>query len=59
MSQARVVEVIVTTSQAGRGVEADPIRKVTELWTLGGKLIAEYDNATEQSQVWAAICELP
>lgn len=40
MSQAKIVELILTHSVTGRGVDADPYRRVTELWTKDGVLVA-------------------
>jgi len=40
---ARIMQVIVTTlSKRGNGIN-DPIRIITQYWTLDGKLLAEVD----------------
>lgn len=40
---AKVVQVIVTEGRAGRGVDGDPVRAVTDLWTMEGSHIARVD----------------
>jgi hypothetical protein len=41
---ARVIPVIETTLlRRGRGTVGDPIRRVTQYWSLDGKLLAEVD----------------
>lgn len=38
------MEVIITTMQTrGKGLPGDPIRRITQVWTKAGELIAEYD----------------
>lgn len=39
----RVIQIIVTKSLVGIGVEDDPCRELTQYWSLEGKKIAEYD----------------
>lgn len=40
---AKVVQVIVTKSLVGIGVEDDPCRELIQYWSMDGKKIAEYD----------------
>ena len=41
---AEVIQVIRTTlERRGEGVENDPIRRITQYWTLDGDLLAEVD----------------
>jgi hypothetical protein len=40
---ARVIQVIETEEKRGKGVEDDPIRGVTQYWSLDGELLAEND----------------
>ena len=44
MSQARVVQVILTDSLEGVGEGGSPYRRVAELWTLDGRLLATWDQ---------------
>ena len=37
---------IFTEERRGSGIEADPTRLVPQLWTEGGKLVAEWDPHT-------------
>ncbi len=46
MDEVRQIEVIICTKKR-RGVSPDPIRIITEVFTLDGKLIAEYDPQTD------------
>jgi hypothetical protein len=43
MAQAKTVTLIVTSEWRGRGTADDAFRLVTQLWTLEGTLIAEFD----------------
>lgn len=44
MDKVFTQEVIITTMlRRGKGVEGDPVRIVTEVFTKDGKKIAEYD----------------
>lgn len=46
---ARVIQVIETTlDMRGKGVNGDPVRRVTQYWTLDGKLLAEVDPWTPE-----------
>lgn len=40
---AKIIQLILADEKVGRGVEGDPIRRVTQLWTLDGVLIASCD----------------
>lgn len=41
---ARVMQVIVTDlTERGAGTEADPVRRITQIWGLDGTLVAEID----------------
>lgn len=40
---AKVIQVIETDVTRGKGVEGDPIRGVTQYWSLDGDLLAESD----------------
>lgn len=42
---AKVIQVIVTESIAGIGVEEDPVRTVKQYWGLDGELLAVSDPA--------------
>lgn len=46
---AKVIQVIQTTSLAGRGTPDDPSRLVTQHWDFDGCLIAKYDPHLEES----------
>jgi hypothetical protein len=50
LDRARVVQVIETTLQRRGNGKDDPLRVVTQYWTLDGKLIAERDPAREAAQ---------
>ena len=41
---ALVQEVIVITVNKGAGTDADPVRIVTQFWSLQGELLAEADT---------------
>jgi hypothetical protein len=42
--EVRVCEVIITNNLVrGKGVEGDPMRKVLQVWSMDGELIAEND----------------
>ena len=48
MDIIRVEKVILSTlRRRGAGKEGDPIRIITEVYTLDGELIAEYDPINE------------
>lgn len=40
---AKVIQVIETEITRGKGVEGDPLRGVTQYWSLEGDLLAEAD----------------
>ena len=41
---ARVISVIETKAARGRGTSDDPVREVTEYWSLDGEKLAERDD---------------
>lgn len=41
---SKIVQLIFTKQRRGLGKDTDPIRKVPQLWTLDGKLVAELDS---------------
>lgn len=41
---ARVISVIETKAVRGRGTSDDPVREVTEYWSLDGEKLAERDD---------------
>lgn len=41
---ARVIKVIETKSTRGAGTSANPVRSVTQYWSLNGELLAEKDK---------------
>lgn len=44
--EVMVRQVIITTnSTRGRGIEGDPIRRVRQIWSMDGELLAEKDFA--------------
>jgi len=46
---ARVIQVIETNlARRGSGAEADPVRHVTQYWTLDGRLLFEVDPKGER-----------
>ena len=45
---ARIVKYIVTEDLRGDGSEEDLYRRVTQLFTLKGQLVAEYDPAKNE-----------
>ena len=44
---ARVIEVIEVKTYRGEGVEGDPVRTVTQFWSLDGKFLADNDGSCE------------
>ena len=52
MDTAKVIQVIVTDIlRRGTGTAADPIRIITQYWSLDGELLAEVDPVQESSCV--------
>lgn len=52
---ARVVQLIETTlTLTGGGSVGDPVRIVTQYWTLDGKLVAEVDQLKKNQEIEAA-----
>ena len=43
---AKVIQVIETKAKRGLGIEKDPVRDVTQYWSLDGKFLAEYDQSS-------------
>ena len=41
---AKVIQVIETFSNKGRGVKGDPVRQVCRFWDLNGGLLTEVDT---------------
>lgn len=41
---AKVIQVIETKAKRGLGIEKDPVREVTQYWSLDGKFLAERDD---------------
>jgi hypothetical protein len=51
MFNARVIQVIETgLDLRGKGVEGDPVRRITQYWTLDGELLAEVDPIDKLEQ---------
>lgn len=47
--KAKVIEVIEVISLRGLGAEEnDPVREITQYWSLEGKLLAEFDSWRKQ-----------
>ncbi len=40
---AKVIQVIVTETPEGKGIQSDPVRMVVRHWSLTGELLAEVD----------------
>lgn len=48
---ARVVEVIETNlEKRGAGTENDPVRRVTQYYTLDGRLLFEHDPCAKEAE---------
>ena len=45
---AQVIKLIISDDLRGKGVEGDPYRRVKQLWTLDGVLIAEDDDCIDK-----------
>lgn len=41
---ALIIKLILSESTVGRGVASDPVRRVVELWTMNGTLVASHDT---------------
>lgn len=48
---ARIVEFIECEDRRGRGIEGDPIRRVTQYWTKDGELVFELDPCKEPDEI--------
>ena len=44
---AEIVEVLKTVSVYGKGIEDNPIREITQYWTLEGKMLLKIDPWVE------------
>lgn len=55
MSQAREVRVILTDSLVGLGEKDQPFRRVAELWSLDGRLLAAWDSFTREGTATADV----
>lgn len=52
------LELILTTlTKRGNGSEADPIRRVVQLWAPDGRLLAESDPGPRHGETFAPIIE--
>jgi hypothetical protein len=49
--QVEVVEVLKTVSVYGRGVAGDPVREITQYWTLDGELLLTIDPCEKSTEV--------
>ena len=47
---ARVIQVIETSSLRGRGTEDDPCRDVKQYWDFNGNLLAESDLYVKEKE---------
>ena len=51
MDTCEVMQVIRTTlTRRGKGTEGDPIRVITEYWTLDGQKLCEVDPVREEQK---------
>jgi hypothetical protein len=48
---ARVIQVIETVSNRGKGIVGDPVRNIKQYWTFDGDLLAEYDPIVVERMV--------
>lgn len=44
---AKIIQVIETKAERGLGVEKDPVREITQYWSLEGKFLAERDEDSQ------------
>ncbi len=61
MSEARLIQVIQTTSKEGNGTDRDPIRTVIEYWSVDGEFLAKRDMVLQNIKskgVLDLICDL-
>ena len=47
---AKLIQVIEVERNRGRGVDGDPVRTVTQYWSVDGVLLAEKDPGPSQLQ---------
>lgn len=52
---AKVIQVIETEVKRGKGVLDDPMRGVTQYWSLDGELLAEHDPILNDGPTEAAV----
>jgi hypothetical protein len=50
IDSAEVVQTIKTTAVFGAGIDSDPVRVVTEYWTLDGNRIARVDPSSQSEE---------
>ena len=49
--EVELIEVIKTTlTTRGKGVSPDPIRRITQYWSIEGELLAEVDPCEEEKK---------
>lgn len=41
---AKIIELIIADDTRGTGKEGNPVRRITQLWSKSGELIAEKDE---------------
>ena len=45
MNEVEIIQLIKTTlARTGEGVDGDPIRIITQYWTMKGELLFEFDT---------------
>ncbi len=54
-----VAQVIITVEKVGKGIEGDPVRGVTRIYTLDGKFIAQNDSCSVEDQEAAYLNNIP
>lgn len=47
---AKLVTAIEIVTQTGRGIADDPVRTVTQYWSLKGRLLAERDEYRQEKE---------
>lgn len=45
---AKIVKLILTEERRGLGKENDPVRLISQLWTMDGELVAEGNRGNEE-----------
>ncbi len=51
VDSAKLIEVIATEKMIGEGTEKSPLRKLTQIWSKNGELIASSEPLTESCAV--------